>query len=405
MKKYNVIDLFAGCGGLLEGFLKEGSYNPIASVEWKEEPLANLKNRLEKFWKIENVTEKCLKMDMQKIDFVLNGWENDSEYGDGKGLDYLVNKNGNKVDLVIGGPPCQAYSLAGRIRDENGMKEDYRNFLFESYLEIVKKYKPKLFIFENVEGLLSAKPGEKKVVDLISQSIEAIDYHIISNLKDALIDLSEYGIPQSRKRVIILGVSKGYYADSEEVVQRFYKQILKEYKVSIKSSLKEAIVDLPKLYPTVEYKKNKKKYSHRFEEEIQIKNHEPRFHNQRDIEIFKKLAEDIESKTYRYKSSEAKNQLYFEKTGKKTNVHKYHVLDWYKPSTTICAHLKKDGLRFIHPDSSQARTLTVRETARIQTFDDTYEFISSQGANYEMIGNAVPPKFSYILAKAVKELL
>lgn len=405
MKKYNVIDLFAGCGGLLEGFLKEGSYNPIASVEWKEEPLANLKNRLEKFWKIENVTEKCLKMDMQKIDFVLNGWENDSEYGDGKGLDYLVNKNGNKVDLVIGGPPCQAYSLAGRIRDENGMKEDYRNFLFESYLEIVKKYKPKLFIFENVEGLLSAKPGEKKVVDLISQSIEAIDYHIISNLKDALIDLSEYGIPQSRKRVIILGVSKEYYADSEEVVQRFYKQILKKYKVSIKTSLREAIVDLPKLYPTVEYKKNKKKYSHRFEEEIQIKNHEPRFHNQRDIEIFKKLAEDIESKTYRYKSSEAKNQLYFEKTGKKTNVHKYHVLDWYKPSTTICAHLKKDGLRFIHPDSSQARTLTVRETARIQTFDDSYEFISSQGANYEMIGNAVPPKFSYILAKAIKELL
>lgn len=404
MKKYNVIDLFAGCGGLLEGFLKEGSYNPIASVEWKEEPLANLKNRLEKFWKIENVAEKCLKMDMQKIDFVLNGWKNDSEYGDGKGLDYLVNKNGNKVDLVIGGPPCQAYSLAGRIRDENGMKEDYRNFLFESYLEIVKKYKPKLFIFENVEGLLSAKPGEKKVVDLISQSIEAIDYHIISNLKDALIDLSEYGVPQSRKRVIILGVSKEYYLDSEEVVQRFYKQILKKYKVSIKTSLKEAIVDLPKLYPTLEYKKNKKKYSHRFEE-TQIKNHEPRFHNQRDIEIFKKLAEDIESKSYRYKSSEAKNQLYFEKTGKKTNVHKYHVLDWHKPSTTICAHLKKDGLRFIHPDSSQARTLTVRETARIQTFDDTYEFISSQGANYEMIGNAVPPKFSYILAKAVKELL
>ena len=404
MKKYNVIDLFAGCGGLLEGFLKEGSYNPIASVEWKEEPLANLKNRLEKFWKIENVAEKCLKMDMQKIDFVLNGWKNDSEYGNGKGLDYLVNKNGNKVDLVIGGPPCQAYSLAGRIRDENGMKEDYRNFLFESYLEVVKKYKPKLFIFENVEGLLSAKPGEKKVVDLISQSIEAIDYHIISNLKDALIDLSEYGVPQSRKRVIILGVSKEYYLDSEEVVQRFYKQILKKYKVSVKTSLKEAIIDLPKLYPTLEYKKNKKKYSHRFEE-TQIKNHEPRFHNQRDIEIFKKLAEDIESKSYRYKSSEAKNQLYFEKTGKKTNVHKYHVLDWHKPSTTICAHLKKDGLRFIHPDSSQARTLTVRETARIQTFDDTYEFISSQGANYEMIGNAVPPKFSYILAKAVKELL
>ncbi|MGL5049309.1 MAG: DNA cytosine methyltransferase [Fusobacteriaceae bacterium] len=404
MKMYNVIDLFAGCGGLLEGFLKEGSYNSIASIEWKKEPLANLKNRLANFWDIKDASEKCLRIDMQEIDLVFNGWENHDEYGDGKGLEYLVKKNNNIVDIVIGGPPCQAYSLAGRIRDKNGMKEDYRNFLFENYLEVVKKYKPKFFIFENVEGLLSAKPGDKKVVDLISESIESINYHIITDLKEALIDLSDYGIPQSRKRIIILGVNKDYYDNPDKIINLFYNDILPKYKSKAKILLKDTINDLPKLYPTEEYRKEKKKYSHNFDD-FQIKNHEPRYHNERDIDIFKKLSEDIETGTYKYKTSEAKNKLYYERTGKQTNVHKYHVLDWYKPSTTICAHLKKDGLRFIHPDSNQARTLTVRETARIQTFDDTYEFISSQGANYEMIGNAVPPKFSYILAKALKEIL
>nr|WP_307838369.1 DNA cytosine methyltransferase [Bacillus sp. TH23] len=92
-------------------------------------------------------------------------------------------------------------------------------------------------------------------------------------------------------------------------------------------------------------------------------------------------------------------------TGKNSNVHKYHVLRWDKPSNTIPAHLYKDGLRHIHPDSTQARTITVREAARLQTFDDDYEFISSAGDNYKMIGNAVPPKFSEKLAEAIEVLL
>lgn len=404
MKKYNVVDLFAGCGGLLEGFLREGTYNPVASVEWKKEPLENLRNRLKNYWGLENAVEKCLHMDMQNLEALVNGWENIPGYSDGKGLDYLIQKSKKQVDIVIGGPPCQAYSVAGRIRDGKGMKEDYRNYLFESYLKIVERYKPDFFIFENVEGMLSAKPGEIPVTKLISEAIEKAGYHILDNIKEALFDLSDYGIPQARKRIIILGVNKEKYCNPEEILNKFYKIILPKYRVSEKTVLGEVISDLPKLYPTTEYKKEKKKYSHSFENG-DIKNHEPRFHNERDIEIFKKLAYDIESGNNQYVTVAEKNKLYFERTGKTTNVHKYNVLKNDMPSTTICAHLKKDGLRFIHPDSKQARTITVREAARIQTFDDSYEFISSQGANYEMIGNAVPPKFSHIIAKALKELL
>ena len=97
-------------------------------------------------------------------------------------------------------------------------------------------------------------------------------------------------------------------------------------------------------------------------------------------------------------------QLYQEKTGKKTNVHKYHVLRWDKPSNTIPAHLKKDGLRHIHPDPLQKRSITVREAARLQTFDDDFEFNESQVANYEMIGNAVPPLFAEKLGLGIFEL-
>ena len=97
------------------------------------------------------------------------------------------------------------------------------------------------------------------------------------------------------------------------------------------------------------------------------------------------------------------NKLYFEITGKNTNVHKYHVLRWDKPSTTITAHLYKDGLRHIHPDSKQARTITVREAARLQSFDDDFEFLGPMGDQFKMIGNAVPPVFAKSIANALLE--
>lgn len=400
--KYNLIDLFAGCGGLLDGFMQTNKFDPIASVEWEKDPLDNLKNRLKTKWNIDNLDEKCILMDIQETEKLFSGWKEEKKYGAHLGLDRLVNKFQNKVDIIIGGPPCQAYSIAGRARDEKNMKEDYRNFLFESYLKVVQRYKPKIFIFENVPGILSAKPGDKKVTELIYEEIEKIGFHISSDLKKfALLDLSEYGVPQIRKRVIILGLNKDYFKNPEEAIRYFYKEILNKYKEKNKKNLLEAIGDLDKLYP-LEKENNKKSHT---EGKGKIKNHSPRYHNKRDIEIFRELAQDIEQGINKYTTAEAMNKLYYERTGKTTNVHRYHVLKYDEPSTTIIAHLHKDGWRFIHPDSTQARSITVREAARLQSFDDDFEFISSQGANYKMIGNAVPPKFSFKLAEAIYEFL
>jgi len=148
--KYNYIDLFAGCGGLTDGFEQTNKYNSCAFVEWDKNAINTLKNRLTKKWGIQNVDEKVLYFDIRRMEELLNGFT-DIKYGDHIGLKKLI---GSKlIDIIMGGPPCQAYSLAGRTK--NNIKSDYRNYLFENYLKVVKEFNPKLFIFENVQGILS----------------------------------------------------------------------------------------------------------------------------------------------------------------------------------------------------------------------------------------------------------
>ena len=150
--KYNFIDLFAGCGGLTEGFLETHKFSEIAAVEWLKPQVLTLRNRLKTKWKDENADLSVLHFDIQREKELFNGWNDDAEYGDNPGLDHFLSQS-QGVDLIIGGPPCQAYSIAGRVRDENGMKDDYRNYLFEHYLNIVNRYRPKAFVFENVPGI------------------------------------------------------------------------------------------------------------------------------------------------------------------------------------------------------------------------------------------------------------
>lgn len=401
-KKINTIDLFAGCGGLMDGFEKSNFYDTLACVEWEKSPCENLKKRLKEKWNYGNADEIVMRFDIQRTEELFSGWKNDIEYGNGKGLDNLIGKN--KLDVIIGGPPCQAYSVAGRIRDKDGMKNDYRNYLFESYLKVVNRYKPKFFIFENVPGILSASPDGKPIIERIKKRFDESGYIILENLKKAIIDVTEYGVPQNRKRVIILGVSKEYFGDDKanKIVNEFYNKYLKKYKTN-KMTVKEAIGDLPKLLPTNEYRKDGKKYSHLFKE-YKIPNHIPRFHSERDKNIFHLLEKDIIDGTNFYNSTEKLKELYYEQTGKRSNVHKYYVLKWDEQSNTIPAHLYKDGLRHIHPDPEQARSITVREAARLQSFDDDYEFIGSMMDQYKMIGNAVPPKFSNAIANALKDI-
>jgi DNA (cytosine-5)-methyltransferase 1 len=403
--KLNVIDLFAGCGGLADGFEQSKKYKTLACVEWEKEPCKTLELRLRDKWKVESSNELVLRFDIQRTGELINGWHSDSTYGDGAGLKEIVGNK--KVDVVVGGPPCQAYSVAGRIRDKNGMHDDYRNYLFESYLKIVDHYQPKVFVFENVPGMLSAKPGGISIVERVTQAFSESGYEIISDLqKYALIDCTKYSIPQSRKRIIILGVKKTVTnTDIQTALLDFYENLLPAYKGPAKT-VYDAIGSLPPLMPlkepVVQYGR---KVSHRSEKSEAFYNHQPRMHSLRDIATFQLLANDIRSGTFKFIKAEALKELYFEKTGKRSNVHKYHVLRWDRPSNTIPAHLYKDGLRHIHPDPDQARTITVREAAKLQTFDDDYLFTGSITDQYKMIGNAVPPKFAKVVALAVNDFI
>ncbi len=405
MSKYKYIDLFAGCGGLEEGFLQTNNYKCVASVEWLKPQVDTLRNRLKKHWGYNDAYDKVLYFDIQREDELFNGWTDDAKFGSSLGLDYYVEKS-NGIDIIIGGPPCQAYSIAGRVRDEKGMKEDYRNYLFEHYLSVVNRYKPKLFIFENVPGILSAKPDGINIISDIEEKFKEIGYIISNDMKRlGVIDSSEYGVPQKRKRVIILGIRKDDM-DIETIhnlINSFYKEILPKYKVSTVKTVQDAIGDLPKIKPIWDENKRERRKSYEYKESVNW--HIPRYHNLRDMNIYKMLAEDIESGNNKYVSAEEITKIYEERVGSKSPIHRYYVLRKDEPSTTIIAHLYKDGNRFIHYDSKQARTITPREAARIQSFDDDFEFIGTQGSVYQMIGNAVPPKLANAIGKAIVDIL
>jgi len=397
----NTIDLFAGCGGLTEGFKKSGSFKMLAAVEWDKDAYNTLKHRLHSAYGYKDANSRCLLFDIQQIDELIKGYELD-EYPSHIGLEKIVSKD--KLDLVIGGPPCQAYSVAGRIRDGNGMQDDYRNYLFESYMKVVDHFQPNACIFENVPGMLSAAPGGISIVDRISESFRKSGYVISNNFrKQATFDVSEFGVPQKRKRVIIAAFRDKSFENANEKVDSFYRA-LESQKEDTANTVGMALSGLPKILPTTT---PKAKESHKVNRggTHKILDHEPRFHNDRDVEIFRLLAEDIEKEEYKYISSKSLQDLYTKKTGKSSSVHKYHVLRLDQPSNTIPAHLYKDGLRHIHPDSSQARSITVREAARLQSFPDDFEFLGPNGSKYKMIGNAVPPLFAQKIAKSLFEVM
>ena len=406
MKKYKFIDLFAGCGGLEDGFLQTKKFECVASVEWLKPQVDTLRKRLEKKWKIQDATEKVLYFDVQRENELFLGWD-DKEFGKSKGLDEIV-KTKKGIDIIIGGPPCQAYSVAGRVRDENGMHDDYRNYLFEHYINIVNRYKPKMFIFENVPGILSAKPKGVDIVSEITKSFKKIGYSISNILKEiAVINALDYGVPQNRKRVIILGIKMENKKEEEvqEEIKKFYSEILPKYKTTKKYTVGDAIGDLNHFKPIWNEEDRKERISYLSENKENLNWHKPRYHNLRDMKIYQMLAHDIEIGKNEYVDSKKIIKIYEEYVGSKSPIHRYHVLRKDEPSTTIIAHLHKDGNRFIHYDSKQARTITPREAARLQSFDDDFEFLGNQGNVYQMIGNAVPPKLAKAIGNAVFEMM
>jgi DNA (cytosine-5)-methyltransferase 1 len=410
MSKLTFIDLFAGCGGLSEGFMQTNKFEALAHVEWEIPMVKTLRNRLHKKWNYsqDESLKKVIHFDIQKTDELINGnWSNDSKINYSRTNHVDVVNNGirgivgnKKVDLIIGGPPCQAYSIAGRAQDKNSMKDDYRNYLFESFVKVVEAFNPDCFVFENVPGLLSASPGNIPVTKRIFEAFEAIGYEIRNpeNLKKSIYTASELGVAQKRNRIIIVGIRKKSNIDLENI----YRNI-NSYKDSQNiKTVKDAISHLPKLLPIgISQKINGKNISHLSKGKKVVKFHEPRFHNDRDVNVFKNwLENNMNSMPMREKINFYNNLI-----GKKSNHAKYRNLEWDKPSPTIVAHLYKDGLMFIHPDEEQARSITVKEASLLQSFPDDYEFIGSNGYCYKMIGNAVPPEMAKNIALGIVKSL
>ena len=160
MRKLTFIDLFSGCGGLSEGFMQSKHYEALAHVEWEIPMVKTLRNRLTSNWNHteEDALKKVIHFDIQKTDELINGNWSEETKKDYISSNHIEITNGGlkglvgnkKVDLIIGGPPCQAYSIAGRAQDPNSMKDDYRNYLFESFVKVVNEFQPDIFIFENV---------------------------------------------------------------------------------------------------------------------------------------------------------------------------------------------------------------------------------------------------------------
>ncbi len=410
-KRFTFIDLFAGCGGLSEGFLSSGEFEALAHVEWEKPMVNTLRHRLEKTWGYD--TEKAKKdvvhFDIQRIEELLNGgWSEESVEKYGATNDPFVVKHGlkgliggRKVDVIIGGPPCQAYSIHGRAQDKNSMKDDYRNYLFESFIKVVSAFQPDVFVFENVLGMLSAKPGGRHVTERIYEAFTNAGYKIRKpeELPLSVFDAVDFGVPQYRKRVIIVGVKRelGCSLDS------YYKAIEGEEATKPQKTVRDAIGEFPKIYPLkAPVKVGRANVSHKVRKpDPAITQHEPRYHAPREVRIFKDwIRHDLNH------VSHAEQVEYYKKaTGHDTLYTKYKNLTWDKPSHTVVAHLSKDGMMFIHPDPQQARSITIREAATLMSFPLDFDFVGSNPYCFRMIGNAVPVLLARGIAKGIAKAL
>lgn len=396
-KKYNFIDLFAGCGGLSEGFYKQG-YNALAHVEINPTACKTLRTRM-KYYGYDNADEAVLELDITREDVIDH-------------IDAAV--KGQKVDVIIGGPPCQAYSSLGRAKDDNAMQDDPRNYLFESYVKVLNYFLPKFFVFENVTGLLTAKINGEHIVNKIVAALGE-NYKVRFDPDMNVLNSANYGVPQIRKRVIIIGVRKNIDLKPEEMYAAIAKthydpEMAEKEKEGLKKyvTVKDAIGELPFLRPGQGESSVAFKYSLSNEflkrigsSELKVlHDHVARNHNDKDIERYTVMAKN--HWTFQ-EMLEKREDLRHEKARVFGN--SYTVQWWDLPSKTIIAHLYKDGNQFIHPDYKQGRTFTVREAARIQSFPDDFVFEGPRTEQFKQIGNAVPPLLAEAIAKGMKDKL
>lgn len=458
-----VVDLFAGPGGLGEGFsrVEDGkAFRIIISIE--KDPYAIGTLRLRAFYRAwmrshrkvppayldllasDNAEAKQAALaELAKLPEWAEAHEEACHLELGKDnlrIHSLIKDRLGKTKnwVLIGGPPCQAYSLAGRSRMQNhdGLKADHRHFLYKEYLDIIQEFEPAIFVMENVKGLNTAKVAGKPILPAILKDLRAAgekgyELHSLETEEDALpgignddflIRAENHGVPQTRHRVIIIGVRKDLRLKPEALEKR--KLV----------TVEQAIDDLPAL-EGLDSGEERKKYTLRqkgqpfvrvsgsrkclppflsnfmspmaFELNDILLNHQARSHMSQDL------------KRYEWWATEAK------RTGKSPTLHdnvppgllpkhqnvhddspmvfadRFKVQLADKPSGTVTSHISKDGHYYIHYDPAQARSFSVREAARIQTFPDDYFFMGNRTQQYHQVGNAVPPYLAYQIGKRV----
>ena len=518
MKTIKLIDLFAGPGGLGEGFSSFKNYErfkPSVSVEMDK--LASETLRFRKFYRIANQEKGKLLKDYYSLlknpksfnDYLedhknknlikaLNQsvWNHELGSLSPEETYFQISSRLNSLErkksecIIIGGPPCQAYSLSGRSRrsklEKKGAyiaKEDKRHFLYEQYLGLLPKFTPALFIMENVPGILSSKmDGElmfEKILDDL-RNIDGIKYKLLPLTvetnklelfpssyqgKDFQINSDEYGIPQARKRVIIMGIrsdlmSSGgprrYLEKSHPITVKEILESMPKLRSGISKINGQSIKDSEDVWKkeVLNWFGLKSKIKDKEVKELLFKHFLPAIKKSslsRGDEFFAssdykkscnnlpkdlkkwlfdpKLKGFINSSTRSHMDSDLKRYIYNSvhtevygkppllddypdflqpnHANKKQGVHKdrFRTLDPERPSKTITSHISKDGHAFIHFDPAQCRSLTVREAARIQTFPDNYFFCGNRTQQYHQVGNAVPPYLAKQIAEVVSDFL
>lgn len=401
------IDLFAGAGGLSEGFYSQG-FTPVAHVEYDKAACFTLKTRLAFHFLKENgkikLYYKYLKGEIGREQLysyipenVLKSVINAQIGAENKRIfdsidDLLQNET---VDLIIGGPPCQAYSVVGRAPLKH-KKNDERTRLYIQYGRFLKKYSPKMFVFENVPGILSAANGQ------YFRNLQSYYKRLGYRVEAQLLNSFDYGVVQHRQRVIIIGWKKELNFSYPTI-----PTIAKNYRDSIFS-------DLPLIKPG----ENKRihKYRTKTNDYLQsnairngidfVTQHIARPHNEKDLMIYR-LAIDYLEQGQRLKNDQIPEEM---RTQKNISdfLDRFKVVD--KEPHTMIAHIAKDGHHFIHPDKKQLRSISVREAARIQSFPDNFYFEGikenqPRTSAFKQIGNAVPPLMAERIAEQIKNIL
>ena len=417
--KFLVLDMFSGGGGLTEGFIRH-SFDFLAHIEMDKNAADTLETRLlfhelKKIGK-ESIYEGYYRGDISRESFIQAAKEEgidlppvvNEELSDktNPGIITTLKKNLEKkyhrsdVDVIIGGPPCQSFSLAGRGKNKAKAHHDPRNFLYLHYLRFLKEFQPKLFVFENVPGLKSAKNGT--IFNHVISQCTKMGYHL--DAEAHILNASDFGVLQDRERIIFIGWKN----------ENNHFQYPDFPVVPLEGKVWDLLKDLPDLQAgegTDGFQKYKKGHSSKYIIDKQIRNsyggirhHAARAHNERDREIYRIAIRNWKESGHRLNYNELPEDL---KTHKNRHsfVDRYKVVNRKSVSHAILAHLAKDGHYFIHPNPDLARSLTVREAARIQSFPDDYLFEGPRSAKYVQIGNAVPPLMAEGIGKKIEEML